>query len=514
MSTPFQTLLESLTDQRRTLVPLSLIDPDPDQPRRTFDRAALNDLAADIAAQGVMQPITVCAVGERFRIVMGERRFRASKIAKLDEIPALLGTVDDGEVDSFDLRLQQLAENHHRADLNPMDLARFLRRLRDEFSMSATAIAQTLKDRGFRDMGRSYVSNTIRLTELAEPFQKAIEQGTMPAGHGKYLLQAPNGAEASAALDTALAEHAEDVGGAEHLTTWEVRQAVLQAWSSVAFPLDGRYSGDLQRASGYSQAQFDVAVCDGCAQRKAIRVEGDEYVFCSDRAAFLEKQAAAVASPKEQTAAPREVPRVVTPEEREQRLRGDVHDHLTEWLRDRIGARLTQDNAARLRFFFWAAAGATTLSFAGDGAAYFHGALHVFLDDGDHPSLLEAVGDPLLLDLLPEVDLLNVMVEELDDQQIWRWALALDIGLQTWTLDDGYLDALDKRELLILAKDLRTPQAEATAQDALIAAILSAAPAGFQVSRVADVYSSTRAAHDAVIAKYRDLQATPQEVAA
>lgn len=151
---------------------------DPDQPRRTFDQEALDELAVSIAEHGVIQPIVVISSGSKFEIVAGERRYRASKQAGLKTIPAIVRTL------SSQNKLElSLIENLQRRDLNVLETATAYLKLRDQFNMS-------LEDIGKRVGGKSAsaVSNTLRLLRLPHMVRKEIQAGTLTEGQARPLI--------------------------------------------------------------------------------------------------------------------------------------------------------------------------------------------------------------------------------------------------------------------------------------------------------------------------------------
>ena len=159
------------------MLPIRLIDPNRDQPRRSFDEAALEELAASIRAVGVIQPIIVAPVGERYRIIAGERRYRASRMAELEEIPAI--------VRDWDQQRQMeaaLIENLQRDDLNPIEEANGVRKLMDETGMTQEKIAERL------GKSRPAVANLLRLLSLEESVQALVVEGKLSAGHARALV--------------------------------------------------------------------------------------------------------------------------------------------------------------------------------------------------------------------------------------------------------------------------------------------------------------------------------------
>jgi len=161
-------------------VPIEAIRRNPDQPRREFDSAALDELAESIRERGVIQPILVRpmhdAPGE-YQIVAGERRWRAAQLAGLRAIPALVRELDDLEVMEV-----ALIENIQRADLNALEEARGYVSMTTRFGRSADAIAKIV------GKSRSHVANTVRLTRLPVVVQEHLEAGRLTAGHARALL--------------------------------------------------------------------------------------------------------------------------------------------------------------------------------------------------------------------------------------------------------------------------------------------------------------------------------------
>ncbi|MFO1414743.1 MAG: ParB/RepB/Spo0J family partition protein [Burkholderiales bacterium] len=166
------------------------------QPRTHMDDAALAELADSIREQGVMQPILVRPVdGHRFEIVAGERRWRAAQRAGLTVVPALVKDIPD-----HNALAMALIENLQREDLNPLEEAKGLQRLIDEFGLTHEACAKAV------GKSRSTVTNLLRLTQLAKPAQEYLMQGALEMGHARALLSL------SVAQQTAAASRVVDGG--------------------------------------------------------------------------------------------------------------------------------------------------------------------------------------------------------------------------------------------------------------------------------------------------------------
>jgi ParB family chromosome partitioning protein len=161
---------------------LSQLQPGKYQPRTRMDEGSLYELAESIKSQGVMQPVLVRPVaGEggaaRYEIIAGERRFRAAKLAGLDEVPVLVRAVPDEAA-----AVMALIENIQREDLNPLEEAQGLQRLVSEFKLTHEQAAQAV------GRSRSAASNLLRLLQLTEPVQKMLMAGDLEMGHARALL--------------------------------------------------------------------------------------------------------------------------------------------------------------------------------------------------------------------------------------------------------------------------------------------------------------------------------------
>lgn len=167
---------EKLSELRE--LPLAKVEPNPDQPRRSFDEMAIEELAASINQHGVVQPIVVTPQGDKYQIVAGERRYRASIKAGKETIPALVRTMTDQH------KLEvSLIENLQRRDLNVLETATAYLKLRDQFNL-------TLDEIGARVGGKSVsaISNTLRLLRLPESVRKALHDGRLREGQARPLV--------------------------------------------------------------------------------------------------------------------------------------------------------------------------------------------------------------------------------------------------------------------------------------------------------------------------------------
>jgi ParB family transcriptional regulator, chromosome partitioning protein len=170
--------LDRGTDRGLAMLPISSVTPHPGQPRRHFDDTALDELAASIAARGVIQPIIVRPMGGgNYQLVAGERRWRAAQKAQLHEIPALVRDLADRDVMAL-----ALIENLQREDLNPVEEARAYHALAEGEGLSQAEIARMV------DKSRSHVANFQRLLSLPDAVLTHIEAGRLSMGHARALI--------------------------------------------------------------------------------------------------------------------------------------------------------------------------------------------------------------------------------------------------------------------------------------------------------------------------------------
>ena len=152
------------------------IDTNPDQPRKTFDREKLNELASSLKRHGVVQPLLVRKNGVRYTIVAGERRFRAARIAGLQTVPVVLTDANDDALMEL-----SLVENIQRENLNPIEEAAAIRFLMQQHDLTQEEVSDRI------GRSRPAIANALRLLTLSKPVQQMIKDGTLSAGHGKML---------------------------------------------------------------------------------------------------------------------------------------------------------------------------------------------------------------------------------------------------------------------------------------------------------------------------------------
>ncbi len=163
-------------------VPIEYLRPSRFQPRRQINEGDLRELAESIAVRGVLQPILVRPDPEqpgRFEIIAGERRWRASQLARVHEVPVIVREFSDGEALEV-----ALIENLQRQDLSPLEEAEGYRRLMDEYAHTQDDVARVV------GKSRSHIANTMRLLALPEPIKRLVDEGLLSAGHARALLTA------------------------------------------------------------------------------------------------------------------------------------------------------------------------------------------------------------------------------------------------------------------------------------------------------------------------------------
>ena len=208
--------VEELSDNRARRrfalqIAIAEIKPNPEQPRRSFDPASLQELADSIRIHGILQPLLVREGLAGYELIAGERRLRAAEIAGLAEVPVIVHPGSGGRLEE---RLElALVENLQRTDLNAIEEARAIQRLLRDFGLTQEALAERI------GKNRITISQSVRLLGLPEPAIKAIESGAITAGHGVALLGLPTAAQQLVGLERVVREH------------WSVRQT--EEWARV-----------------------------------------------------------------------------------------------------------------------------------------------------------------------------------------------------------------------------------------------------------------------------------------
>ena len=227
------------TEQGLTEVPLTRIRPNPLQPRRRFDEAELEALAASVAEHGVLLPVLVTQTLDGYQLVAGERRFRAAQLAGLERIPVVIRQVADR--DQLELAL---VENLQREDLNPIEEANAFRQLIDDFGLTQEDVAARV------GRARSTVANTLRLLDLDERLQQLIIEGRLTEGHARAIGGLPP--EQQARIAAIVVERDLSTRETEELVR-RLREPRAEKQAAAAPPRDTeleRVEEDLRRSLG------------------------------------------------------------------------------------------------------------------------------------------------------------------------------------------------------------------------------------------------------------------------
>ena len=228
-----------------TEINLSAIIPNPTQPRTEFDEEALEELAESIRQLGLIQPITVKRSGDKYIIISGERRWRASEKAGLKSMPAYIRDVDDTT-----LHAMALVENIQREDLNAIEISLGMQRLIEECGLTQEALAERLGKK------RSTVANYLRLLNLPDEIQFAIKGGIISMGHAKAIASAESKAKQLSLLKRCIKSNL-SVRQLEEL----VRLASDKKEKAVAHVIDEEYPESYSRLVEYLEKFFSQDIC-------------------------------------------------------------------------------------------------------------------------------------------------------------------------------------------------------------------------------------------------------------
>lgn len=168
---------DAVSESGATVVRISEIEPNSEQPRKNFDAEELSSLAESIAEYGLIQPITVRKIGDRYRIIAGERRWRAARMAGLNEVPVNIISADDKKASEI-----ALVENIQRKDLDPIEEAEAFSALIDEYGLTQEDVGRRV------GRSRSAIANALRLLELPKEVRGLLSSGALSEGHAKVLL--------------------------------------------------------------------------------------------------------------------------------------------------------------------------------------------------------------------------------------------------------------------------------------------------------------------------------------
>ena len=213
-------------------IPIGELDPNPDQPRRTFDDESIAQLAASIRDQGILQPLLVVpSAGGRYRIIAGERRYRAARVAELDTLPCIVKDIDV-------IRQMEIAliENLQREDLNPMEAAKGIQALMKQCGYTQEKVSARL------GKSRPAVANLLRLLTLPEEVTEMVRLGLISAGHAR-VLAGVTGAEEQIRLAHKVADEGLSVRQLEQIAASSKTKKVKKAKKPAALPAE---LGELQ----------------------------------------------------------------------------------------------------------------------------------------------------------------------------------------------------------------------------------------------------------------------------
>lgn len=197
---------ETQTESDKSVVEVEIdkVFANPNQPRKSFDETALRELADSIAKHGVIMPIIVNKSGDRYMIIAGERRFRASKLAGLSRVPVIVKQYDERQIKEI-----SLIENLQREDLNPIEAAMAMRALMDDYGLTQEELSERI------GKSRPAIANSLRLLSLCPEIRKLVANGKLSAGHARALITLP--VEQQIAIGTQAAEKGLSVRDVEQL---------------------------------------------------------------------------------------------------------------------------------------------------------------------------------------------------------------------------------------------------------------------------------------------------------
>ena len=217
-------------------IDINSIVPNPNQPRKVFNEQALQELADSIALHGVIMPIVVNKKGDKYMIIAGERRWRASRLAGKKSIPAIIKDYTEREVKEI-----SLIENLQREDLNPIEAANAMKQLMDEYGITQEDLAERI------GKSRSAVANTLRLLTLEEEVIQMVSDGSLSQGHARALITLPKEVQLSIARKAV----------AKRMSVREVEQAVKDYYNP---PEEARKAKRARQEAGMSVELKDLIV--------------------------------------------------------------------------------------------------------------------------------------------------------------------------------------------------------------------------------------------------------------
>ena len=235
---------EVKTEDKIYKVSVDLIERNPDQPRKSFNEESLKELSQSIRVNGIIQPIVVKKTGEKYLIIAGERRYRASILAGLNEVPVIIKDYDDLQIKEI-----SLIENLQREDLNPIEEAMAIKELMEAYRYTQDDVAQKL------GKSRPAVANAVRLLNLPEKAQEWVKNGALSAGHARAILSLATAAEQNALADSAAKE-----GWSVRETENRVRAMLAAKEINTASVARPGFSAEMKRFTGDLSNVFSTKV--------------------------------------------------------------------------------------------------------------------------------------------------------------------------------------------------------------------------------------------------------------
>ena len=249
-------------------IAINRIEPNPDQPRTNFKKEELEELSESIKKNGLLQPILVRPVGNRYQIIAGERRWQACKLAGLARVPVRIKEADDDET-----IILALIENIQRSNLNPIEEAYGYRRMMERGKMTQSEVAQAVSK------GRTTITNALRLLELPEDAQKLLFEERITAGHARAILSIPT-KEGRRKLTDRLVEEKLSVRDAERIAkslsgkkekTTTVKKQAPKSYKTVARALSDTLETEVKIKSVQGKNKIEVAFKDEADLERLFR---------------------------------------------------------------------------------------------------------------------------------------------------------------------------------------------------------------------------------------------------
>lgn len=250
-------------------VDITKIEPNPDQPRTNFNQQELEELSESIKKNGLLQPILVRQVGDKYQIIAGERRWQACKLAGLEKVPVQVKQVDDDE--TFILAL---IENIQRSDLNPIEEAYGYRRMMERGRMTQAEVAQAVSK------GRTTITNALRLLELPERAQQLLFDEKLTAGHARAILSVPT-EEGRLKLTDKIIEEKLSVRDAERIARLyagkkevekKPKEPTPRSYKTVARSLSESFGTDVKIKSTQGKNKIEISFTDEADLERIFRL--------------------------------------------------------------------------------------------------------------------------------------------------------------------------------------------------------------------------------------------------